>query len=217
MYVLNIEIVIMVLSCYNLMSFSFLNRCQPDPIKSVLLVMFGWLVGLLVGNAFFSETAGRTFLIFFLKLRDYKGRKVTGSDFLKKILDLEIFAKRSPNYPKIRHFDIFLKNGSNSFFGFWSEVSTKYDLQFVWNLFFRKICSLEIFVLEIVKKIAQIEVFGYFLEFASFAFLDFAHNDRWAKCLVVFLQFAGPVNVFLFSLAIFFPVTIFSVFHCLSR
>ena len=26
--------------------------------------------------------------------------------------------------------DIFLKNGSNDFFGFWPEVSTKYDLQF---------------------------------------------------------------------------------------
>ena len=28
--------------------------------------------------------------------------------------------------------------------------------------------------------IAQIEVFGYFMEFASLVFLDFAHNDRWA-------------------------------------
>ena len=86
MYVLTIEIVIMVLSCYNLMSLPFLNRCQPGPIKSVLLVMFGWLVGLLVGNAVFSETAVRIFLIFLMKLRDYKGRKVTGSDFLKKFL-----------------------------------------------------------------------------------------------------------------------------------
>ena len=29
------------------------------------------------------------------------------------------------------------------------------------------------------QKIAQIEVFGYLLDFASLAFLDFAH-DRWA-------------------------------------
>ena len=47
------------------------------------------------------------------------------------------------------------------------------------------------------QKIAQIEVFGHFLDFASLGFLDFAHNDRWAWRLVVFLQFAGPVNVFL--------------------
>ena len=50
------------------------------------------------------------------------------------------------------------------------------------------------------QKIAQIEVFGHFLDFASLGFLDFAHNDRWAWCLVVFLQFAGSVNVFLFHL-----------------
>ena len=49
-----------------------------------------------VGNAIFSETALRIFLIFCMKLGDYKGRKVTAG-FLKKILDLEIFAKRSPN------------------------------------------------------------------------------------------------------------------------
>ena len=47
------------------------------------------------------------------------------------------------------------------------------------------------------QKIAQIEVFGHFLNFASLVFLDIAHNDRWAWCLVVFLNFADPVNVFL--------------------
>ena len=49
------------------------------------------------------------------------------------------------------------------------------------------------------QKIAQIEVFGHFLDFASSVFLDFAHNDRWAWCLVVFLQFTGPVNEFLLN------------------
>ena len=52
------------------------------------------------------------------------------------------------------------------------------------------------------KKNAQIEVFGHFIDFASLAFLDFARNDRWAWCLVVFLQFTGPVNVFLFKMQI---------------
>ena len=47
-------------------------------------------------------------------------------------------------------------------------------------------------------KISQIKVFGHFLDFGSLVFLDFAHNDRRAWCLVVFLQLAGPVNVFLF-------------------
>ena len=54
------------------------------------------------------------------------------------------------------------------------------------------------------QKHAQIEVFGHFLDFASLVFLDFAHNNRWVWCLVVFLQFAGPVNVFLFKLKVLF-------------
>ena len=54
---------------------------------------------------------------------------------MRKNLDLEIFAKRSQISPK-SDTDIFLKNGFNNFFGFWPEVSTKYDLQFERNLFF---------------------------------------------------------------------------------
>ena len=44
-------------------------------------VVGNWLVGWLVGNAVFSETAPRIFLIFCMKLCDYKGRKVTEPDF----------------------------------------------------------------------------------------------------------------------------------------
>ena len=62
---------------------------------------------------------------------------------------------------------------------------------------FQKIWNLEIFDPEIVKKKVQIEVFGHFLDFALSVFLDFAHNDRWARCLVVFLQITCLVNVFL--------------------
>ena len=40
-----------------------------------------WLVGWLVGNTVFSEKALRIFLIFCMKLGDYKGRKVTEPDF----------------------------------------------------------------------------------------------------------------------------------------
>ena len=40
-----------------------------------------WLVGWLVGNAVFSETALRIFQIFCMKLGDYNGRKVTEPDF----------------------------------------------------------------------------------------------------------------------------------------
>ena len=55
----------------------FLNRRQPGPIRSVLLVIIGWLVGWLVGDAVFSETALRIFLIFCMKLGNCEGRKAT--------------------------------------------------------------------------------------------------------------------------------------------
>ena len=109
-----------------------------------------WLVGWLVGNAVFSETTWRIFLIFCMKLGDYKGRKVTEPDFWKKFLIWRYSRKGIQISPK-PDTDIFLKNGSNDFFGFWPEVSSKYDLQFEWNIFFRKIYNSEIFGLEIVK------------------------------------------------------------------
>ena len=56
---------------------------QISPKSDTLI--FGWLVG----KAVFSETVLRTFLIFCMKLGDYKGRKMTAR-FLKKVLDLEI-------------------------------------------------------------------------------------------------------------------------------
>ena len=40
-----------------------------------------WLVDCLVGNAVFSETTLRIFVMFCMNLGDYKGRKFTGSDF----------------------------------------------------------------------------------------------------------------------------------------
>ena len=64
----------------------FLDRPQPGTIRSVLLVIIGWLVSKKV----LSETTLRIFMIFCMKLEDYKGRKVT------QPLDLEIFAKTSP-------------------------------------------------------------------------------------------------------------------------
>ena len=45
-----------------------------------------WLVSWLVGNTVFSETPLRIFLIFCMKLRDYKGWKVTEPEFWKKLL-----------------------------------------------------------------------------------------------------------------------------------
>ena len=60
-------------------------------------------------------------------------------------------------------------------------------------------------------KIAQVEAFGHFLDFTSLVFHDFAHNDRWAWCLFVFLQFAGPVNVFLLENSKLIQIEYFSL------
>ena len=64
-----------------------------------------------------------------MKLGDYKGRKVTEPDFWEIFLIWRYSSKGLQISPK-SDTDIFLKNGCNDFFGFWPEVSTKYDLQF---------------------------------------------------------------------------------------
>ena len=50
-------------------------------MRSYKIGVVGKLAGWLVGNAVFPETALRIFLIFCMKLGDYKGRKVTEPDF----------------------------------------------------------------------------------------------------------------------------------------
>ena len=165
----------------------FLDRRQRGLIRSVLLITIGLLVGWLVGNAVFSETALKIFLIFSMKLGDYKGRKVTEPDFWIKFLIWRYSQKSLQISLKWDTLIFFSKSGSNNFFGFWHEVITKPI--FLKNLPFGDIWPQNRY------RTAQIEVFGHFLHFASLAFLDFAHN-RWAWCLVVFLQFGGPVNVF---------------------
>ena len=138
------------------------------------------MVGWLIGNAVFSEMALRIFLIFCMKLGDSKSRKVIEPDFWKKFLIRRYSRKHLQISPK-----------SDTLIFFSKTVRTIFlvlGLQFESNLFFRGSSYLDIFDLEIVKKI----------DFASLVFLDFAHNDRLAWCLVLFLQFAGPVNAFLF-------------------
>ena len=52
-----------------------------------------WLVRWLVGDTVFSETVLKIFLIFCMKLGDYKGRKMTEPDFGKKFLILRYSQK----------------------------------------------------------------------------------------------------------------------------
>ena len=140
----------------------------------------------MVANAVFSETALRIFLIFCMKLGDYKGRKVTEPDFWKKFLIWRYSRKSLQISPK---------SYTSIFF---SKTALTIFLVFGLKLFFRKICNFEIFGLEIVKNLSKLRFWGIFSNLHHHVFLDFAHDDSWAWCLVVFSQFAGPVNLFLF-------------------
>ena len=96
------------------------------------MLIIGWLIGWLVTQ--FSQKRLWIFLIFCMKLGNYKGRKVTEPDFWKNVLIWRYSRKGLQISPK-SDTDIFLRNGCNDFLGFWPEVSTKYDLHFEWNLF----------------------------------------------------------------------------------
>ena len=60
------------------------KHLQSSPKSDTLI--FGWLVGWLVGNAVFLEMTLRIFMIFCIKLGNYKGRKVAEPDIWKKFL-----------------------------------------------------------------------------------------------------------------------------------
>ena len=85
----------------------FSDQRQRGHIRSVLLV----ILSRLVGNAVFSETALRTFLIFCMKLGDYKRRKATEPDFWKKFLIWRYSLKGLQISPKSDILIFFSKNG----------------------------------------------------------------------------------------------------------
>ena len=147
------------------------------------------MVGWLVGNAVFSETA--FFLIFCMKLGDYKGRKVTEPDFWKKFLIWRYSRKSLQISPKSDTSIFFSKNGSNTFYAFSLKLALNMTCNMNETCFSEKLASSRYMASKVSQKLSQ-------LRFLAISQLDFAHNDRWAWHLVVFLQFAGPVNVFLF-------------------
>ena len=90
---------------YQVVQFLLFKRVKNTYFKKVIYGLFGqtsvrsykigvvgnnWLVGWLVGDAVFSETALRMFLNFCMKLESHR------AGFLKKILDFVIFTKGIP-------------------------------------------------------------------------------------------------------------------------
>ena len=152
----------------------------------IAVVCNNWLVGCLFGNTVFSETAPRIFLIFCMKLGDYKGRKATEPGFWKKFL-IWIYLQKGLQISSKSDTSIFFSKMALTMF---LVFGMKLALNMAFNLnetYFSKNLLFEvIWPRNCQKRIAQIEGFGHFLYLASVVFLDFPHNDRWAWCLVVF-------------------------------
>ena len=82
----------------------------------------------MVGSAVFSKTALRVFLIFCMKLGDYKGRKVTERNFWKKFLIWRYSRKGLQITPKSDTLIFFSKTALTDFLVF--------DLKLVLNMTF---------------------------------------------------------------------------------
>ena len=106
----------------------------------------------MVGNAVFSETAPRIFLIFCMRLGDYKGWKVTEPNFWRKFLIWRYSQKGLQISPKSDTLIFSSKTALTIFLVFDLNLVLNMTFSFQWSLFFRKVCSLEISDLKIVKK-----------------------------------------------------------------
>ena len=121
---------------------------------------------------------------------------------------MEIFAKSIRISPKSDTLIFFSKTAVTIFlvFGLKLVLNMSFNLN---EIYFSEKCPiwryLEIFDLQIVKKLPKLRFLAIFLTLYHYFFLDFAHDDRCVWCLV-FLQFAGPVNVFLLSIKFCDPV-----------
>ena len=144
----------------------------------------------------FSETALWIFLIFCMILGNYKSRKVTQPDFCEKLLIWRYSRKGLQISPKSDTLIFFSKTAPTIFLVFGLKLLLNMTFNLNETYFSEKCATWRYLTSKSSKKNAQIEVFGHFIDLASLVFHDFAHSDMWAWCLVVFLQFAGPVKVF---------------------
>ena len=91
----------------------------------------------LVGDAVFSVTALRIFLVFCMKSGDYKGRKVTAV-FLKKILDFRYLWKSLQISPKSDTLIIFSKTAQTTFLVFGLKLVLNMTFNFIEAYFLEK-------------------------------------------------------------------------------
>ena len=131
------------------------------------------------GNAVFSETARRIFLIFCMKLGDYVSRKVIEPNFREKFLIWRYSRKGLQISPKLDTLIFFSKTAVTAFL----VLGLKLVLNMTFNLnetYFSEKFSIWRYLTLKLSKNCPNWGFDHFLHFASLVFLDFAHNDRWA-------------------------------------
>ena len=143
---------------------------------------------LLVGNTVFSEMALRIFLIFCMKLGDYKGRKVTEPDFWKKFLIWRYSRKRLQISPKSDILIFFSKTAQTIFLVFGLKLVINITFNLNETYFSEKIAIWRFLTSKSSKNCPN---WGFW-PFSRLCIISF-------PCLCVFIQFDGPVNVFLFS------------------
>ena len=114
--------------------------------------MVGWLNGWLVGNAVFSETALRIFLIFCMKLGDYIGRKKIEPDFWKKLMIWRYSRKGLQIGPKSDTLIFFSKTAETIFLVF----ALKLVLSMTFNLVISMTAIWRYLISKSSKKVAQI-------------------------------------------------------------
>ena len=141
----------------------FFGRRQPSPIKSLLLVIIGWLV------TPFSQKRLTEF--FCMKLGDYKGRKVTESDFWKQFLIWRYLRKGLEISPELDTVMFFSKTALTIFWIFGLKLVINLNFNLKENYFSEK-CSISryltpkssknIFDPEILKKFPKLRFLAIF-------------------------------------------------------
>ena len=117
----------------------------------------------MVGNAVFSKTALRVFLIFCMKLGDYKGRKVTEPDFSKKFLIWRYSRKGLQITPKSDTLIFFSKTALTVFlvFGLKLVLNMTYNLHETY--FSEKFAVWRYLSLKSSKKLPKLRFLAIFL------------------------------------------------------
>ena len=148
---------------------------QPGPIKSVLLVIIGWLFGWLVGNAVFSETTLRIFLIFWISQLGIEEKKIEKNSWFGDIC--ENVSKLAQNQALF-----FLKTAQMIFWVFGLKLVLNITFNLNETYFSEKFAIWRYLTSKLLK-------FGCFLTIRSSSQCILDHNKIWVFIVFSALSF----------------------------